>query len=604
MAGTTDITLKLVETTADAAEFLRWLDERRTWLAVDTETAGFHWWRQPLRTVQFGDRHTGWCLESDRWWGTICEALEKYDRPIAMHNMKFDMHFLEEKGAKLKRWLIHDTRAMAHIVNPATASALKVRAAVVLGPWASYGEDELKMAMSKGGWDFATVPIELLWRYAAFDTCLTAQLADELYPIIHASRLDVYGLELAHTQVLLDMEKRGILTDRRYLEWAKEEWTRDMEAVRHRIHQEYGVANPNADRQVIDRLRAAGWQPVLFTDKGNVKLDRTVLEGLADAGVPLAAAVMEYRDVHKIVGTYVDNLIDLADANGRIHASINPLGARTGRSSVSSPSLQNLPAKDARIRDAFVASQGDVLVTADYDQVEMRIFAHYAQSENMLAAIRYGDAMTEAGHKGYDLHSMNARLVFHVPMDAEVPPAFRKRVKGVGFGKIFGAGPETFAATAGITVAEAVQTIAQFEQAFPETAKHGFPAKVAARLHATQAESGDPHVDTVYGRKQPCWPSEAYKAVNYLIQGTAADVLKDRTVALSRTWLGEHLLLPIHDELLFEVPQDAVHEAEAVIREVMPERERFAVPLTVDVESTLRWGSKYRDTPLAAHGLA
>jgi DNA polymerase-1 len=604
MPGTTDVTLNWVRTTEDAMQFMRWLGERRPILAVDTETEGFDWWVDGLRTVQFGDRHTGWCLEKDLWWGTCREALERYDEPIAMHNAKFDTHFLEVNGAAVKRWLVHDSRAMAHVLDPSKLSGLKPRAAQELGPWAMHGQDELKQAMAGGGFDFKTVPVELLWQYAAFDTVLTAQLAEELLPRVMRERADVYGLELASTQVLMDMERRGILTDRAYLAWAQEEWGRDMHEIEHRIKERFGITNPNSDKQVVDRLRAAGWQPVLFTDKGNVKLDSDVLGGLVDGGSDLAAAVLEYREVHKLLGTYVDNLFELAGPDGRLHASINPLGARTGRMSVSRPSLQNLPAKDARIRNAFVAATGNSLISADYDQVEMRIFAHMSGSRTMIDAIRYGDWMTAQGHKGYDLHSMNARMTFGIGIDEPVPPKSRKRVKGVGFAKVYGSGLETFAATAGLPLNEAAAVIEAYETAFPETRKSGFAQQVTAKLHERKNAEGDPYVVTPYGRKQPCWPTEAYKAVNYLIQGTAADVLKDRLVALSRTWLGDHMLLPIHDEVIFEVPQDAVQEAMATIKAVMPENERFAVPLTVDAEATFRWGdlAKYHenDRPAAA----
>lgn len=598
MAGTTDITLNLVKTTADAADFLSWLGERRDWLGVDTETGGLDYWRDDLRTVQFGDRHTGFCLQKDLWWGTIKEALDRYDKPISMHNAKFDMHFLEHNGAKLKRWNIHDTRAMAHILQPNELSGLKPKCAKVLGPWALHGQDELKQAMSKGGWGWADVPIELSWKYAAFDTVLTAQLAEELYPQIMASRAGIYELEVTSTQVLLDMEARGILTDQRYLAWAAEEWGRDKAAIQHEIYASSGIQNPNSDKQVVDTLRRSGWQPVLFTEKGNVQLDHVVLDGLVDAGSVLAGKILDYRTVSKLLGTYVENLQELAGPDDRLHASINPLGARTGRMSVSRPSLQNLPAKNARIRNAFISGTGNSLITADYDQIEMRLFAHYSNSQTMLEAVRYGDSQAALGHKGYDLHSMNARMVYGIAMDQPVPPPLRKQVKGVGFSKVYGAGLETFAATAGLPLGEARRVIEAYETAFPETRKTGFLAQVVQRLHERKSAEGEAYVNTFFGRKEPCYPTEAFKAVNYLIQGTAADVLKDRIVALSRTWLGDHMLLPIHDEIIFEVPQDAVAEAMKTIAEVMPERDKFSVPLTVDAEATVRWGDlpKYHES--------
>lgn len=609
MPGTTDITLKWVQSLDEALEFKRWLGERRPVLAVDTETSGLQWHRDRLRTVQFGDRHTGWCIEWNMWAGLVIEAIRDYEGPIVMHNAKFDTHFLELNGVPLKRWLVHDSRAMAHIVNPAIPSGLKPRAARVLGPWAMHGQDELKTAMVKGGWGWGDIPVDLLWQYAAFDTVLTAQLAEELMPEVQKKYAGIYGLELAATQVLADMERRGLLTDRKYLAWAHEEWSREMVGVAHAVREEFQIQSAASDKQVVTRLMSMGWQPVVFTEKGAIKLDNEVLDGIVESasGVAgtarplppeagrLAELVKRHREYHKLVGTYVENLLELADSHGRLHADINPLGARTGRMSVSRPSLQNLPSKDARIRNAFISGPGQTLVLADFDQIEMRIFAHYSGSQPMIDAVKYGDWMTEQGQEGYDFHSMSARMVFNIPMDQPVPKWARKKVKTVGFGKVYGAGATQLAAIMGTTPGEAQETINVYERTFPETAKNGFGSRIAEALVKRDRMEHDPYVLTAYGRKEPCWPSEAYKAVNYLIQGTAADVMKDRMIAVSRTWLGDHMLLPIHDELVLEVPDDAVGDAIATLREVMPERERFAVPLTVDAVATKRWGSKYEE---------
>lgn len=587
MAGTTDIALTLVDSLEEALNFKRWLGERRPFLAVDTETGGFDWWRDPLRTVQFGDRHHGWCLEYHQWRGLIEEALREYESPVVMHNSKFDTHFLEVNGLPVKRWLVHDSRTMAHLLEADRFTGLKPLAARLLGGWARHGEDELKIAMSKGGWDWGTIPIELLWKYAAFDTVLTAQVAEELYPQVMASYSGIYGLEIASTQVLTDMERRGLLTDRRYLLQAYDDWGIEMAGIAETIKHEWMVQNPTSRSQIIKRLQADGVQFVEFTDKGNPKLDEDVLTALDH---PLAKLVSKLFAVTKDRNTYVKNLLELADGQDRIHASINPLGARTGRMSVSRPSLQNLPADDSRIRNAFVAADGTTLITADYDQIEMRIFAHYSQDEAMLAAVRKGDEMTDAGHEGYDLHSMNARLVYNIALEDPVPKELRKKVKGVGFAKVYGSGPATFAATSGQSMAEALQTISAYDSAFPGVKR--FQQTINRTLH-DRGRTGDAHLLTAYGRREPCMPDEAYKGVNYLCQGTAADVLKDRLVALSRTWVGEYMLLPIHDEILFQVPDEIVPEAMDVIKAVMPVTDRFQVPLTVDAEAVKRWGQKY-----------
>lgn len=602
MGGTTDISLTWVQTLDEAMAFKRWLGERRTWLAVDTETGGLDWWRDPLRTVQFGDRHHGWCMEWKWWAGLAAEALSMYDGPIAMHNSKFDTHFLETNGINLKRWLIHDTRAMAHILSPAERSGLKPRAAKVLGPWATHGEDDLKVAMTKGGWDWGNIPVELLWQYAAFDTVITAQLAEELYPWVAKDYSSIYELEIASTQVLTDMERRGILIDQDYLMRGMEEWGREKAAAEHELRERFHITAAGSAAQVMRALELeSGWRPMVFTEKGAPKLDDEVMKGLADPTGEMkpsevAKLVLKHREFHKLTNTYGRNILELTDkSTSRLHASINPLGARTGRMSVSRPSLQNLPSSDGRIRNAFTVEPANKMVKADYDQIEMRLFAHFSGDENMLAAIRYGDQMTEAGHEGYDFHSSSARMVWGIPWDSPVPKPVRKKVKGVGFGKVYGSGLETFAASSGLSLAEAQQAINAYESAFPESRRSGFPSRVSEALVRRERELGDPFVLTAYGRKEPCWPREAYKAVNYLIQGTAADVLKAKMVDLSRTWLGQHMLLPVHDEILFEVPEDAVPDAIATIQATMPERDKFQVPLTTDAAAVSRWGEGYDD---------
>lgn len=592
MAGTTDIELSLVDSLDEAMAMKRWLGERHEngWISIDTESGGLDWWRDPLRTVQFGDRHRGWTIEWGEWAGLVKECVNAYDGPIAMSNAKFDTHFLEHNGVKLKRWLVHDTRAMAHILSPATRSGLKPRASQVLGSWAGYGEAELKQSMLRGNYSWATVPIELLWQYAAFDTVITAQLAAELWPQIDNGYRSIYELELASTQVLADMERRGIRTDRRYLLERQSEWTEQAEAIRLQLRTEWHIANPASEKEITRFLQdKLGWRPLVFTAKGAVSLDADVLRGI---GHPVADLVLEYRTLH-LFASYVTQHLDLSEANGRLHCSINPLGARTGRMSASRPNLQNLPRKDKRVRNGFVSDPGHTLISADYDQIEGRLFAHYSGDQNMLQSIIYGDQQAARGLAGYDMHSMAAKMVFGLGLDQEVPKALRDQSKTVQFGKIYGSGLEKFAASSGLSLEAAALVIAKYEGEFPETRKHGgFQGRVENRLRERERSEGEAYVLTAYGRKEPCWPRDAYKAVNYLIQGTAADVLKEKLVALSKTWLGNYMLLPIHDEVLFEVPDEAVPEALRVIAEVMPERNRFAAPLSVGVSTGQRWGEK------------
>jgi DNA polymerase-1 len=590
VAGTTDIALHWVQTLDEAMALKRWLGERRPggWLSVDTESTGLEWWHDRLRTVQFGDRHHGWTVEWSEWAGLVKECTEAYDGPVAYWNVKHDLHFLEHNGVKAKRWLAHDGRAMAHLQDPVRRTGLKPVAARVLGPWALHGESELKAAKMAGGWDWTNTPTEVEWTYSAFDTVITAQSCGELWPGIAAGYSGIYDLELASTMVLLDMETRGFQTDRGWMVKHADEWQQNADQIAVRLR-DWLIGNPASDRQVIKALQEyLGWKPVVFTEKGNISLEREVLQGIQH---PMADLVLEYRTNVKLQ-QYVEQHLQLADSNGLLHCSINPLGARTGRMSCRSPNLQNVPRDDKRIRKGFVAPPGHVLISADFDQIEGRLFAHYSGDQNMLQSIRYGDEQAALGRSGYDMHSMAARLVFSLGLNDPVPDAFRKQAKGIQFGKLYGAGLSKFMAMSGLSQDDAAARIAAYENQFPETKKSGFQSRVTSQLYSREKQTGEAYVLTAFGRKEPCWPSQAFKALNYLIQGCAADVMKDRMVALSKTWVGDHMLLPIHDELIFCVPEETAYDAVRVIKQVMPERERFAVPLSIDVEVSRRWGGE------------
>jgi hypothetical protein len=212
--------LNLVETFDEAESFVRWLGERRQILAVDTETGGLEWWKDGLRLVQFGDLSAGWAIPWHLWSGLILDVLGRYEGDIVFHNLKFDLKYLEHHGVTLNRAKLHDTRAMAHIIDPTKPTGLKPLAIRLIDNTAGSGQDDLKSAMAKNGWTWATVPHDLpaYWVYSALDTVLTAHLYAELFPQIVTGFREVYELEIASTLVLNDMEVRGARIDLDYCE--------------------------------------------------------------------------------------------------------------------------------------------------------------------------------------------------------------------------------------------------------------------------------------------------------------------------------------------------------------------------------------------------
>lgn len=596
MPGTDDlsgVSLRFVECLDDFFELRRWLGERREILGVDTETEGLDWWRDKLRTIQFGDCMTGWTM-SAAWSGAADELLRAYEGPIVMANSKFDMHFLELNGVYVNRRQLHDTRTMAHLIDQLHSTGLKPLAARLINSKATAGERVLKTAMKDSGWTWATVPLDFApyWQYAALDPVLTARLYEKFRPQIDASYKDVYELEIASTIVLADMERRGAAVDLHYCNTMIKLIEPNLAKLAEWVTFEYGIANVGSDAQVIKYLNDQGITWTKRTKKGAVAFDKEVLQDLNDVH-PLIPVIRRYRDTTKLLKSYLYKYIDLTDSGGFLHCSVNPLGARTGRMSISRPSMQNLP-RSQHPRNAIVARPGHNLGLIDFDQIEMRLLAHFSQDPAMIEAIRYGDEMTAAGHKGFDVHSMNARGIYNLGNDEAVPKHMRQITKNSGFAKVYGAGLEQFCRTAGVPLAEGEAFLAQYDLTFPGVrAFQNHVGRVGAQRLAT---TGEPYVVTPMGRRNPSYKDKIYSLTNYLIQSTAADVLKIKLVELEHAGLTEHLILPVHDELIYDIPGDeaAAREYMHEVQKIVQERARFSVPLTADVEIHQVWGHKYK----------
>lgn len=573
-----NVQLHLVETFDEAQAFMRWLGERRSLLAVDTETGGLEYWRQPLRTVQFGDTLTGWCIPFDMWKGIIKEAIERYEGPLVFQNIKFDLHFIEHNGITVPKTKLHDTRAMGHLLDPTKPTGLKQMSVRYVDKHAASGELELKQAMAKYRWTYATIPwnFPAYWQYAALDTVITAALAEVLWPKVQPYRA-VYDVELASTLVLYEMERRGVRVDLEYCKLMQTEWGAHIEKLRQWCKDTFQVDNPTANTQVMRRLTADGVELVKRTPTGQLALTDDVLK---DIDHPLAKAVRDIRKYTKLLGTYVENFIDMADDDSMLHPSINPLGARTGRMSIKSPALQTLP-RGPEIRDAFIPRPDRTMLLCDFDQIELRLMAHFSGDTQMIEAIRAGQ----------DLHTYTAALVYHVEQQG-VEKWQRQLAKNAGFAKIYGAGINQFARTAGVDVVSAKQFLDGYDREFPGVRR--FQVELARVVQERSRDEGAGYVTSPLGRRHPVEPGEAYKGVNYLIQGTAADVLKLKLVELDMAGVGEFMVLPVHDELVFDVPNDQLDDVQETVLKVMEEHQRFMVPLTISQERASRWGEKYR----------
>lgn len=572
-----EASLTLVETWEEAQSFMAWLGERRQILACDTETGGLDWWRDPLRLVQFGDTGAGWAIDWQRWGGLIIDVFKRYTGDVCFHNLKFDVHFLETNGVTLNRSKLHDTMTMAHLVDPESSVALKRLAVRYIDQTASGGQSELSRAMTTNKWTWATVPSDLqeYWSYAALDCVLTASLYEHFRPLVTDRLNEVYELEIACLLVLLDMERRGVRVDLEYSRKGLDEMEQAAAAIKKWADEEYGI-KIGSNQQLAAALQREGVVLKTQTANGGWCMDAEVLETIDH---PLAQAALNQRKASKVASTYFKNFLALADGD-LLHPSVRSLGARTGRMSIGTPALQQLPADNSYVRDAFVARDGNRLLAVDYDQLEMRLLANFSRDGAMAAAFAAeGDFFTNL-----------ARIVFRDDTITKKDPR-RNITKHGGYAKIYGAGVAKFSATVGLPEIEGSQFLTRFDQTFPGV--RAFQRDVDARAKGRFETEGQAYMTSPIGRRHPVDVSKTWKLVNYIIQGSGADLLKTKIVELDSAGLCDFLVLPVHDELIFDVPFEEVDNVRDAVVDIMTVT-NDTVPLTVDSKILTRWGEAYR----------
>jgi DNA polymerase-1 len=585
----------LVETLDELLDMRAWLGERRDWLGVDIETTGLNLGCDDIRLFQWGDERHGWALPWEWWSGAVRDLLPQYDGRLVYHNSSFDLGFLKREGVHSPQKNNHDTMIMAHIIDPRFAIGLKPASARYVSKIAWLGQDQLKEAYAKGvdertgeRWNWRNIPVDhnAYWLYSAMDTCLTAALAAELWPKVDPEFREVYEVEMACIHVLRDARLRGMKLDMEYVERTRYNLMSSCERLKGMIPVE-----PSKDAQVKAYLEHLGqeqgrgrmlkdWWP-FRTEKGEVSLDDDALEAF-EADFPVIAPLRQWRKESRLVSHYFDAMTDM-NVNGIIRCSIKQVGARTGRMSITEPALQTLP-RGRIVRDAFVAREGHKLILTDFEQVESRVLASYAGCKSMI----------DAYVRGEDLHKWVASQAYEVPLE-EVTPAQRQIAKNVGYANIYGAGEAKVAATAGAPLSVIHDFLVKYDQLFPEVAQ--FKQQVIRTIKSREGDD-DGWVTTILGRRLPVEKGKHFKGVNYLCQASAtADVLKKKIVELDAAGLGPYILLPVHDEIICEAPDDMVEEVARTVREVMPEMKLFTCPLTVEQDICMRWGEHYEHDP-------
>lgn len=505
-----------------------------------------------------------------RWFSTI--------------SSKFDARFIsKDTGYKWPWHRTHDTMTMAHLDDPLRPKGLKPLSAKLVDPQAASAQKLLSQGMSDNHWTWETVPIDYTyyWIYAAMDPVLTCHIYEKLAPAVFSQYKEAYDIELGATRVIAQMEAKGARINPAYCRDKATSLRQYAQDARTWLHDVHGIDKPTPAKLTAYFLEH-DHQLTKKTKSGNsLAMDKDVLDKLVLSGDPVAATVLNIRKAEKTVTTYLDNLISSADEHDRVHPNIWVAGARTSRMSITDPALQTLPRTDPTVRTAFIPSEGNVLISCDADQIEARLMAHFSQDPGLIAAF----------HSEEDFFCQIASGIFGEKIVKGDPR--RQLTKNTIYGKLYGAGALKMAETAGIDESIMVSVVRKFDTSFPGVkAMQKAIDKVAnQRLHDT----GVAYINTPTGRRLAADDGKGYTLTNYLIQSHAAEILKRGICNLDAALPGEYMILPVHDEVVFDVPADEVDDVKRLIEETLTDMDTYAVPITWSADvMTTDWGQKYR----------
>ena len=614
--------LHYVDSYEEVQQMFEWFrnDRGRTSLAVDTETGGLDFVNHKLRLVQVGDTRAGWAIPWELYGGHFKEILAKWDGVVSLHNAAFDLRFMEREDAWKTDWSrLSDTMIHAKIMRPGKSAALKPLATQFVDPGAARGQQKLKKKFKENDWFWDTIPLDVpeYNMYAALDTVETACLydyfrADLAYP-------EVYDLEMAYLRCAYNMEKRGFRVDVEYAakkeielhdfvarsrDWAKAQYGLSIGSpaqllqyfgkldgelgARHEQHEtNFGIEGETPECDAL----CGGVSVTETTDTGapsmNAKQLKLFIKHPDKRVSTLAKVTYEARRADKTAGTYFKAIRE-KNVDGRIHPSINTLEAITSRSSVSNPSMQNLPSNSSVVKNAYLPEVGHVLLSHDADQVEFRIGTCLSQDPGLLALFRKMDS------EGGDTFTEIMRDIYH---DATLQKSDPRRglVKGTVYGKLFGAGVEKMADTAGVPVEDMQATVNSFDKKYPGMNQYARDLTNLTKRRIKQEGEGY-ILNRTTGRRIPVESDKAFRCVNYTIQSTAADIMKMAIIKMDAAGLGENLRMPVHDEIIVDAPRETWEEVAETVNECMTVREGWDLPLTAEGSGPLdRWGAKYAE---------
>jgi DNA polymerase-1 len=615
-----------------AAELLEKCLEQ-PWVALDTETTGVDTTRD--RVIDWSLAYPGRRVALSGKLLHIFLPLFQHEKIIKIfHNCKFDMHILANSGINVKG-PVHDTMVMSRLENTERSGSgghsLKHLAGDGLfpkndprhvtyeSPFKGTGKNRIKNYQ-----DLLERDGNAAREYASLDAASLVFVYEELKQRLQEqaawegqSMWEFYlDKQVSFTEALYNCERRGVLIDVGYLEEKQIEAEAAITDLASTFNRSAGkvvnLSSPKQLREVFfDKWKK---KPLTYTDGGasgikKPSLGEETLRKWADQGDPNAQVLLEHRKLSKLSGTYLKGLLGLADDYFRVHTTLNQEGTETGRLSSKEPNLQNIPRPKTdvyKIREAFIPPPGKLLIVADYDQLEMKLMADFAEEQSMIDAI----------NTGKDMHCTTAALMYDTPYEAVAEAkrrddarenltatdrqllTYRQNSKTIGFGLIYGEGPNKLAGQLGITFKEAEELIEKFFTPFPGVKTFIEDAHQYVKNHGlVRTLSGRPrHLRS--GINSEDWGMVARalrQAVNAIIQGSAADIVRDAMILCEFDPLLQELeclqLLQVHDELMFECWEENVLQAMPRIQELMvqPYSDVLKVKLTAEPHCGFSW---------------
>lgn len=560
--------------------------------AIDTETSGLNPYTSKLVGISL-------CWEKNIAYYVIPapDRLSKL-KPILEdekvkkfgHNIKFDMHVFAAAGISLKG-ITFDTMIAAYLINPGQRQhSLDNLVFAELGYQMQPITDLI--GTGKKQISFADVPLDHACDYACEDADYTFQLVEPLRKqLIEKNNLELFEtIEMPLVSVLAQMEQHGITLDTKFLEKMSKELGAELAQIEKRIYKiaggEFNIASPKQLKEVLFE-----WLDIptdgLSKTKTGISTAASELEKMKGLH-PIIEEIVRFRELSKLKSTYLDALPKLVDKNGKIHTSYNQTIAATGRLSSTDPNLQNIPVKTdlgKKIRCAFIAEKGNKILSADYSQIELRIIASLADDKKMIETFK----------RGIDIHTQTAAEINGVTPDA-VTPQMRYAAKAINFGIIYGQGAWGLSETAGISRQQAKEFIDKYFSVHVEIKNYIEKMKADARKKG--------YAETFFGRRRylpeinssmsMVAAAAERAAINHPIQGTQADLIKMAMIQISNRLSNvcphAKMLLQVHDELVFEVPEKDVKKVAEFVQQEMAAVYTLAAPVKTDVEVGNNWG--------------